>query len=542
MYKHFFKPLFDFILSLIAIIILSPFFLLFTPLVAIAMKGDPFFVQARPGKNGKIFKMIKYRTMTNAKDENGELLPDEKRLTKFGKFMRKLSIDELPEIFNIFAGQMSIVGPRPLLVQYLPLYSQFQARRHEVRPGLTGLAQVSGRNAIAWEQKFEKDVYYVDHIGFCLDVKIFFMTIGKVLKREGISQEGQATMEFFKGDGKERDSGGEAEMSKQTYGVEHDKKINILVLSVGRRVELIKLFKEARDNLRIDGNVIAADMNETAPALYFADKKYVLPRIGSADYIAELVKICKQEEISLVVPTIDTELSILSEKKKYLQEQTGARILVSSYDCVDICNDKIKTAKFFEENRFAYPYTYSAEELNERRYELPLFIKPRDGSSSVNAFKVTSDKELDFFREYIKNPIVQECLCGQEYTFDVFADFDGNIISIVPRKRLAVRSGEILKGQIDMDPELIEQVRPLIVKLQAIGHITIQGICDECKKIKFIEINPRFGGGAPMSIMAGANSCEWLYKLLLGIQVVSDDINVSDGATYVRFDDSIRIK
>lgn len=199
MYKHFFKPLFDFLLSGLALIVLSPFFLLFTPIVAIAMKGNPFFVQKRPGKNGKIFSMIKYRTMTNAKDKDGNLLPDEDRLTGFGKLMRKLSIDELPEIFNIFIGDMSIVGPRPLLVQYLPLYNETQARRHEVRPGLTGLAQVSGRNAISWAQKFEKDVYYVDHISLLLDVKILFMTVGKVLKRDGINQEGQATMEFFTG-------------------------------------------------------------------------------------------------------------------------------------------------------------------------------------------------------------------------------------------------------------------------------------------------------------------------------------------------------
>ncbi len=204
MYKHFLKPIGDFILSGIAIIIFLPFFILFTPLVAIAMKGNPFFVQKRPGKGGKIFKMIKYRTMTNAKDKDGNLLPDEKRLTSFGKIMRKLSLDELPELFNIFFGQMSIVGPRPLLVQYLPLYNEFQARRHEVRPGLTGLAQVSGRNAISWEEKFEKDIYYVDHISLWLDIKIFFMTIGKVFKRDGINQEGQATMEFFTGNGETR--------------------------------------------------------------------------------------------------------------------------------------------------------------------------------------------------------------------------------------------------------------------------------------------------------------------------------------------------
>lgn len=542
MYKHFFKPLFDFLLSLLAIIILSPFFLLFTLIVAIAMKGNPFFVQPRPGKNGKIFKMIKYRTMTNAKDENGELLPDEKRLTKFGKLMRKLSLDELPEIFNIFAGQMSIVGPRPLLVQYLPLYSKFQARRHEVRPGLTGLAQVSGRNAITWSQKFEKDVYYVDHISFWLDIKIFFMTIGKVLRREGISQEGQATMEFFMGNTEYNDEEGDDTMSTQKYKTKNENKINILVLSAGRRVELIKLLKEARDKLNIEGNVVAADMSETAPALYFADNRYILPRIGSEDYVSKLIQICKNEEISLVVPTIDTELDILSEKREYLQEQTGARILVSSHDCIDICNDKIKTAKFFKENGFDYPYTYSSEELNLKQYKLPLFIKPKDGSSSVNAFKIVSDKELDFFREYIQNPIVQECVCGQEYTFDIFVDFDGNTISIVPRKRLAVRSGEILKGQIDMDPLLIKQVRPIVEKLKPIGHITIQGICDEKKKIKFIEINPRFGGGAPMSIMAGADSCAWLYRLLSGDRVDPNEVKVSNGATYVRFDESIQIK
>ena len=294
MYRHFFKPLLDFILSLLAVIVLSPFFLLFTPIVAIAMKGNPFFVQPRPGKNGKIFKMIKYRTMTNAKDENGNLLPDADRLTGFGKMMRKLSIDELPEIFNILAGQMSIVGPRPLLVQYLPLYNSFQKRRHDVRPGLTGYAQVSGRNALTWDQKFEKDVYYVDHLSFWFDIKILFMTVAKVFKREGISQEGQATMEFFVG----------------------NKEINVLILSAGRRVELVKAFKSARDKLGFVGDVIAADMDETAPALFFADKKAILPRVTDVSYLGRLIATCIDDKVSLIVPTIDTELEILQNTQR----------------------------------------------------------------------------------------------------------------------------------------------------------------------------------------------------------------------------------
>ena len=325
MYRHFFKPLLDFILSLLAVIVLSPFFLLFTPIVAIAMKGNPFFVQPRPGKNGKIFKMIKYRTMTNAKDENGNLLPDADRLTGFGKTMRKLSIDELPELFNILAGQMSIVGPRPLLVQYLSLYNSFQRRRHDVRPGLTGYAQVSGRNALTWDQKFEKDVYYVDHLSFWFDIKILFMTVAKVFKREGISQEGQATMEYFVG----------------------NKAINVLILSAGRRVELVKAFKSARDRLGVVGDVIAADMDETAPTLFFADKKTILPRVTDASYLEQLIATCINDSVSLIVPTIDTELEILAQNKEIIESQTSARVMISDLECVSVCCDKQKTACFF---------------------------------------------------------------------------------------------------------------------------------------------------------------------------------------------------
>ena len=199
MYRYFFKRFFDFLLSLIALLILLPFFLIFIIIGAIAMKGNPFFTQLRPGKNGRIFKLIKFRTMSNAKDKDGNLLPDEKRLKGYGKLLRKLSIDELPEIINILKGDMSIVGPRPLLVKYLPLYNEEQKKRHNVRPGLTGYAQAYGRNSLTWEEKFEKDVYYVENISLWLDIKILFKTVAVVLKRDGISSETSVTMEEFKG-------------------------------------------------------------------------------------------------------------------------------------------------------------------------------------------------------------------------------------------------------------------------------------------------------------------------------------------------------
>lgn len=199
MYARFWKRVMDFTLSLCALIVLSPVLLILTVLGAVKMKGNPFFTQKRPGKNEKIFKMIKFRSMTCEKDAQGNLLPDEMRLTKYGKILRSTSLDELPELFNILKGDMSIVGPRPLLVQYLPRYNATQRRRHEVRPGLTGHAQVNGRNAITWEKKFALDVEYVDNITFLGDMKIIWNTAMKVLKREGISSDTSVTMEEFMG-------------------------------------------------------------------------------------------------------------------------------------------------------------------------------------------------------------------------------------------------------------------------------------------------------------------------------------------------------
>lgn len=199
LYRVFFKRFYDVVLSGIAILAFSPILILLTILGAIKMKGNPFFTQERPGKNAKIFKLIKFRTMTCEKDENGDLLPDEKRLTKYGKFLRSTSLDELPELLNIFIGNMSIIGPRPLLVKYLPRYSEEQAHRHDVRPGLTGLAQVNGRNAISWQDKFKMDVEYTKTYSLFGDIAILFLTVLSVFKREGISAEGSATMEEFMG-------------------------------------------------------------------------------------------------------------------------------------------------------------------------------------------------------------------------------------------------------------------------------------------------------------------------------------------------------
>lgn len=200
MYKHFFKRLFDILISGVALLLIGWFLILVAIFLHFANKGaGAFFFQERPGKDAKIFKVIKFKTMTDERDADGNLLPDEKRLTKVGKFVRSTSVDELPQLINVFKGDMSLIGPRPLLVQYLPLYSPEQARRHEVRPGISGWAQCHGRNAISWTEKFKLDVWYVDHCTLWTDIKVIFITIKKVLFRDDISAEGSATMPFFDG-------------------------------------------------------------------------------------------------------------------------------------------------------------------------------------------------------------------------------------------------------------------------------------------------------------------------------------------------------
>lgn len=317
---------------------------------------------------------------------------------------------------------------------------------------------------------------------------------------------------------------------------------NVLITSCGRRVELVKEFVKARNNLGVNGNVIAVDISSTAPAIYFADYYELVPRINSADYIDSLISVIKKYNVNLIIPTIDTELQVLADNKTRIKKETGAIVMVSDPVVIDICNNKIKSAEFFKKNGFAVPKTLTLQDIEDKNYTFPLFIKPLNGSSSVNAFKVNTERELSFFLDYIDDPIVQECVSGIEYTIDAFIDFNGKLISAVPRQRLQTRGGEILKGVIDMNENIISDITRMIDKLKPIGHITIQGFLGDDNIFRYIEINPRFGGGAPMSIKAGANSCEWLYKIMNGTDIESAEITVKDRMVFSRFDDCIMIE
>jgi carbamoyl-phosphate synthase large subunit len=315
------------------------------------------------------------------------------------------------------------------------------------------------------------------------------------------------------------------------------KEYNILILSAGRRVELVNRFKSAIENLELKGKIIAGDCSDLAPALYFADEKIILPRVDSGKYINAIIDVCKEFSVDLVVPTIDTELLLLSEYKKEIELKGKCKLLISSNKVIEICRDKILTQKYLEDKGFGIPKMFSYEDIVDE--DFPLFIKPKSGSSSIDAYKLESMSDLNNYIKMVNDPIIQEFAEGEEYTVDVFVDFDGNIITIVPRLRIATRSGEIAKGRIVKDPLIINDVKILINELKPIGHITVQ-LMKTSDGIKYIEINPRFGGGAPMSIDSGANSCENLLKLMCGKRLSYNE-NYRDNVTFLRFDSSICI-
>lgn len=310
--------------------------------------------------------------------------------------------------------------------------------------------------------------------------------------------------------------------------------MNVLMLSAGRRVELINLFKQAAVELKIDAKLVAADCSELAPALYFADEKVILPRISNPNYIEKLIEACNEHDIKLVIPTIDYNLLLLAEKKDYIEAKTTAKVLISNYNVINICRDKKRTAEYLAKNGFNIPKVFQ-DKKNVK--EFPVFIKPVSGSSSIDSHIINNQKDLDFYTSTIKEYILQEYIDGEEYTVDVFLDFDSNIITTVPRLRMATRGGEILQGKICKDMQIISYVNNLMHKLKPIGQITVQLIKNK-NEIKIIEVNPRFGGGAPMSIQSGANSCKNLFLLLHGKELGYSE-EFEDGQVYLRFDNSI---
>lgn len=312
--------------------------------------------------------------------------------------------------------------------------------------------------------------------------------------------------------------------------------MRILFTGVGRRIELLQAFRNAALVLNKDLKIYGADMAGTAPALAYCDFTRRVVAMKNPGYIQNLLDICLSDQIDLLIPTIDTDLLILSENKEKF-EAIGTRVMISAPDKIRICRDKNNTSQFFVDCGFHAPMPVN----NWREYKsgFPAFIKPKDGSSSINAFKVENEEELEVYAGQVEDYIVQPFVSGKEYTIDIFCDWNGNPISIVPRERLQVRAGEVLKTKIELDHTMIEESEALCSAFKPCGPMTVQLIRDDAGVDWFIEINPRFGGGAPLSMKAGARSAEAILRLMDGED--AGEYQISDGAIYSRFDQSVCI-
>ncbi len=312
--------------------------------------------------------------------------------------------------------------------------------------------------------------------------------------------------------------------------------MNILITSSGRRVELVRLAKKALSDCGESGKVFAADASTTAPTSKFCDAFEIVPPIASSAYIDSLLKICLRRGVDILIPTIDTELPAIAAAKPRF-EAAGVLVNISSEKVVEICNDKFKTSRFFAENSIPAPKFYACPAREIPSAQFPLFVKPADGASSINAFRADTPEELKFFANYVPNALVEEFVAGVEYSVDVFCDETAAPITIVPRRRIAVRAGEILRGRTERDADVIDASRKLVAALKPFGHITLQCIKNS-RGVFFIEVNPRFGGGVPMSIMAGADSLANLVKLKRGEKLAYSE-DWRDALTFSRFDDSV---
>jgi len=316
--------------------------------------------------------------------------------------------------------------------------------------------------------------------------------------------------------------------------------VNILFNAAGRRVSLLRHFRKVLDELHVEGEIIAADLDYSAPAFYVADRKLIIPRCSSPDYIQTLLDYCDKFSVGLLTSLIDTDLVLLAKHKAQF-EAVGTKLLLCSEASNKICADKQETAKFFIDNDIPCPRVFSIQEARTlSAVEYPILIKPYDGSSGVGVTKINTPDELEFFFNYLKNPMIQEFIEGEEYTIDVYVDFGGNIRCAVPRKRLQVRGGEVSKGVAVKDEQIMKAACDVVAALPgATGCVNVQCIKQSDGQLKFIEINPRFGGGFPLSIHAGADFPRWIIQDLIN---GSSDAKMSDwmdGTVMLRFDDEI---
>lgn len=316
-----------------------------------------------------------------------------------------------------------------------------------------------------------------------------------------------------------------------------NKAVTILFLNAGRRVELIRSFRVAFETLKLKGRIITTDISGLAPALYLGTVQYIMPHSSAPNFIKRLCEICEREKVNIIVPLIDPDLGVLAQHRERIEE-TGAKLLLSDEQVIKTCRDKLATHSFLKEQGFLTPEVFDVEHAEQEPF--PLFIKPRYGSASLNTFKITNREELRFFARYVPEAIIQQFVEGPCFTTDIFSDWSKDPIIAVPRKRLKERAGEVSVGRIERNPQLEMTCKIIAQCLGTVGPINVQAIWSMDVPY-IIEINPRFGGGCPLSIAAGAPFAEWVILMALGLPIPQESLRLRDNLTMMRFDDSFFI-
>lgn len=527
MYQKYIKRFFDIVLSLCCIILSSPILLITALLVRIKLGSPVIFKQERPGYHNKVFTLYKFRSMTDAVDENGDLLPDKERLPRFGQLLRSTSLDELPEFFNILFGHMSFVGPRPLLKQYVDFYSARQKRRADVRPGLTGLAQVNGRNAISWEEKFEFDLEYVDSISLLMDIKIILQTVTKVLKRAGISAQESVTMYAFQGTKKD-----------QFSKYKKDGHIKILFSSIGDQVEFIDTFRYAAGKLGVKVTFVGCDHSLEAPALYRCHKHYQVPEPGEEGYVTTLLNICKKEKIGLIIPRTEKDVFILAQRIDEF-EAIGTNVLIANEELAVLCSNKRWTGHFFEECGLNYPKIVSNVDDYDQGY--PAMFAALDAMDNLKqSIMVQDEKELRFNASKYDNYTIRPFLKGKMYEIDVFCNPDGSPVFITPRAKEEVEGKESARYRVVRDHKIVEEVEKIIQKLKPCGWMTVFMLREEhTQEDFFIRMEPWYHQGSTVSIKAGADAPLATLSMMLGEPMDYKADAADDNVIFTRFEKSV---
>ena len=446
--------------------------------------GPVLFRQERVGKDGASFEVLKLRTMVVDAERQGAgfaVAAGDDRITRVGDLLRRTSLDELPQLWNVLRGDMSLVGPRPTLRYQVEQYTERQRRRLEVRPGLTGWAQVHGRTSLPWSERIELDVWYVEHRSLALDLRILVRTVGVLLRREGVYK------------------GADRRLGRP---VREGRRVNVLLTCVGLRVDVVQAFRDAVERRGEGGVVVGTDMQELAPAAHFCDRFERMPIATDATYADRLLELAERHDVRCVVPCSEFDLIVLADTRQRFRE-LGAEVFIPDPTPTRQTVDKLEMARFLDASGIPSPRTFAPDELPDD-LRFPVLVKMREGMGSNHIHHCKDLRELEFFLGYARvASMVQEVCDGPEFSIDLLCDVDGRCLEAIPRTMIQSKGGEQIKGTTIADPELVEVGRLVSEALPLRGFGTVQCFRTAPGRHEITDVNPRVGGAFPLPLAAG---------------------------------------